>query len=54
MDNDLLEALKLIQSMKLSMLAHPDCEKDSEFDNLTSLAEDLLEKWHYYNIDLKK
>lgn len=39
---DLLrKANKVIQSMKLSMLVHPDCEKGSEFDDLTSTAQEM-------------
>lgn len=36
----LLKAKKTICSLKLSMLAHPDCEEGSEFDDFTSLAQD--------------
>lgn len=46
---DLLrKANKVIQSMKLSMMVHPDCDEGSEFDDLTSTAqemEDEIEKF---------
>lgn len=42
---DLLEALlkakQLICSLKLSMLAHPDCTEGSEFDDYTSSAQEF-------------
>lgn len=42
--DELLEALRIndrvITSLKLSMLAHPDCEDGSEFDDMTETAED--------------
>lgn len=42
---ELLEALQkantMICRLKLSMLAHPDCEEDSEFDGYTSSAQEL-------------
>jgi hypothetical protein len=48
---DLLEELdkarQIIRSLKLSMLGHPDCTYNSEFDDLTTKAqqyEDEIEK----------
>lgn len=35
------EARKCISSLKLSMLASPECEEGSEFDDLTSYAENM-------------
>ena len=37
----LIKANKVIQSLKLSILVHPDCEKGSEFDDLTSTAQEM-------------
>lgn len=37
----LLESYKLIGSLKLSMLAHPDCSGGSEFDDYTSSAQEM-------------
>lgn len=37
----LRKANKVIQSLKLSMLVHPDCENGSEFDDLTSTAQEM-------------
>ncbi|MDV3750623.1 hypothetical protein CMU19_04350 [Elizabethkingia anophelis] len=31
---------KMIQSLKLSMLVHPDCEEGSEFDDYTTSAQE--------------
>ncbi|HAY3540801.1 hypothetical protein CMU73_05655 [Elizabethkingia anophelis] len=31
---------KIIQSLKLSMLVHPDCEEGSEFDDYTTSAQE--------------
>lgn len=31
---------KMIQSLKLSMLVHPDCEEGSEFDDFTTSAQE--------------
>jgi len=45
---DLLEALQkatqLICSLKLSMMAHPDCTEGSEFDDYTSSAQEFEDK----------
>lgn len=38
------ELLKTLQSLVLSMAAHPDCTKGSEFDDLSSLAQELINK----------
>lgn len=35
----LRETRKVIKRLKLSMLAHPDCETGSEFDYKTSMAD---------------
>ena len=35
------EAKKVIQSLKLSMLAHPDCTDGSEFDDYATTAQDI-------------
>lgn len=47
-DDEALELLKLarqtISRLKLSMLAHPDCEEGSEFDDYTSTAQDVEDK----------
>lgn len=37
----LQDAIKLICSLKLSMLAHPDCTEGSEFDDYTSSAQEF-------------
>lgn len=31
---------KMLQSLKLSMLVHPDCEEGSEFDDYTTSAQE--------------
>lgn len=45
---ELVEALRnasnVIQRLKLSMLVHPDCVEDSEFDGLTSTAQETEDK----------
>lgn len=38
------ELLKRLQSLVLSMSGHPDCTKGSEFDDLSSLAQELINK----------
>ncbi|MCT4330939.1 hypothetical protein HZP13_14565 [Elizabethkingia anophelis] len=35
---------KMIQSLKLSMLVHPDCEEGSEFDDYTTSAQETEDK----------
>lgn len=40
----LQEAKQLICSLKLSMLAHPDCTEGSEFDDYTSTAQEFEDK----------
>lgn len=43
----LIEAKQQLQSIKLSMMAHPDCTEGSEFDDYTTSAqecEDEIEK----------
>lgn len=37
----LQEAKRLICSLKLSVLAHPDCTEGSEFDDYTSTAQEF-------------
>ena len=47
MKKTLKKAKRTIASLKLAMLAHPDCTAGSEFDDLTTTAqevEDELEK----------
>jgi hypothetical protein len=47
MKKTLKKAKRTIASLKLAMLAHPDCTAESEFDDLTTTAqevEDELEK----------
>lgn len=45
------ELLKALKSLTLSMMAHPDCEEGSEFDDYTNLSNELIRKidktWHY-------
>ena len=38
------ELLKRLQSLVLSMSGHPDCTEGSEFDDLSSLAQELINK----------
>jgi len=38
------ELKKRMQSLVLSMSAHPDCTEGSEFDDLSSLAQELINK----------
>src|SRR5699024_7400870 len=33
-----------LQSLMLSMLAHPDCTEGSEFDDMTSSAQEMIDK----------
>lgn len=40
----LKESRNRLQSLMLSMLAHPDCTEGSEFDDMTSLAQYLIDK----------
>lgn len=40
----LQEATQLICSLKLSMMAHPDCTDCSEFDDYTSSAQEFEDK----------
>lgn len=40
----LKEAKEIIQRLKLSMLAHPDCVEGSEFDDYTTLAQQTEDK----------
>jgi hypothetical protein len=42
---EILEYRMQIRSMTLSMNVHPDCTEGSEFDDLTSIAQDLLDKY---------
>ncbi|MCL1636288.1 hypothetical protein [Elizabethkingia bruuniana] len=35
---------KMLQSLKLSMLVHPDCEEGSEFDDYTTSAQETEDK----------
>lgn len=38
------DLIKRLQSLVLSMAAHPDCTEGSEFDDLSSLAQELINK----------
>lgn len=38
------ELLKRMQSLVLSMAAHPDCAKGSEFDDLSTIGQELINK----------
>lgn len=38
------DLMKHLQSLILSMAAHPDCTEGSEFDDLSSLAQELINK----------
>ena len=44
----LLKAKSTICSLKLSMLAHPDCTEGSEFDDYTSLAQETEDELENY------
>ena len=38
------ELLKTLQSLVLSMAAHPDCTEGSEFDDLSTIGQKLINK----------
>jgi hypothetical protein len=40
----LYEAKNTIRRLKLSMMAHPDCQEGSEFDDYTDTAQEVEEK----------
>lgn len=40
----LIETTKVLGMLKRSMMAHPDCEEGSEFDDFTDTAESQEEK----------
>jgi hypothetical protein len=44
----LADAAKTIGSLKRSMMAHPDCEEGSEFDDYTSTAQEMEDKIETY------
>lgn len=38
------EVIKRLQSLVLSMASHPDCTKGSEFDDLSTIGQELINK----------
>ena len=41
--------IRAINSLKNSMMAHPDCQEDSEFEGFVSLAEEIIDEVGNYN-----
>jgi hypothetical protein len=42
------KAQNTIHKLKLSMMAHPDCVKGSEFDDYTTIAQDVEDELDAY------
>lgn len=44
LENRIEELKHTLQSLMISMSAHPDCAEGSEFDDLTNIAQEIIDK----------